>query len=226
MIQITATKDWKTLHVGAIIGLLEVSGVDNTKPSQLLNDKKRAVEEQLREQYRGFSRSDFMSAPVLAEYEKYYKSFEKTYHVQLQIESIVLKNKNLPNVTPLVDSNFVAEVQTIVLTAGHDVSKLQTPVLIDVSREGDVITQMNGSTKPVRPGDMVMRDSGGICCTIIYGQDNRSALSAETSHALYVAYAPPGVAADSVEAQLRGIEENIRLFSSSCKVEQMELIRA
>jgi len=47
--------------------------------------------------------------------------------VQLQVESIVSKGKSLPNVTPLVDANFVAEVETLVLTAGHDVAKLQAP---------------------------------------------------------------------------------------------------
>lgn len=38
-----------------------------------------------------------------------------------------------------------------------------------------------------------MRDTGGVCCTIFYGQDSRSPISAGTTHALYVAYAPAGI---------------------------------
>src|SRR5262245_24144930 len=64
----------------------------------------------------------------MAAYVRYYKRFSKTYHVQLQLESIVLKRKSLPSVSPLVDANFTAEVETLVLTAGHDAQKLERRV--------------------------------------------------------------------------------------------------
>ena len=115
MISIVATDDWKNLHRGGAIGLLEVSGVNNKVASEQLNQRKRETEERLRIKYNGYSRADFLALPVMSDYEKYYKRFDKTYHVQLQIESIVTKGKNLPNVSPLVDSNFVAEVETLVL---------------------------------------------------------------------------------------------------------------
>ena len=162
----------------------------------------------------------------MAAYERYYKRFDKTYHVQLQVESIVLKGKSLPDVSPLVDANFSAEVETLVLTAGHDVQQLQGPVVMDVSRAGDQLTQMNGATKAIRSGDMVMRDDGGICCSILYGQDNRSPISPATTHVLYVAYAPPGVPAELVETQLQQIVANIRLFAPSASVEQLRLLTA
>jgi DNA/RNA-binding domain of Phe-tRNA-synthetase-like protein len=160
----------------------------------------------------------------MAAYKQYYKHFEKTYHVLLQVESIILKEYSLPNVSPLVDANFTAEVETFVLTAGHDASKLRGPVCIDVSREGDQMTQMNGALKAIRAGDMVMRDAGGISCSILYGQDNRSLITVDTSHVLYVAYAPAGVPTECVEAQLRKIEENIRLFSPQAVLKQKRLV--
>src|SRR5262245_2779331 len=162
----------------------------------------------------------------MAAYVRYYKRFSKTYHVQLQLESIVLKGKILPSVTPLVDANFVAEVETLVLTAGHDATKLEGAVSIDVSRDGDQMTQMNGSLTALRPDDMVLRDARGVCCSIIYGQDNRSPISRETAHVLYVAYAPAGVPAASVEAQLQAIEDNVRLVSAAFGVEQRRVLAA
>lgn len=226
MLSISAVDEWRTTHSGAMIGLLELAAVENTLPAPKLDERKREMEVRLRELYRGFTRQDFLSLPVMAHYERYYKRFNKTYHVQLQLESIVLKGKDLPKVCPLVDSNFMAEVETLVLTAGHDVAKLQGPILIDVSREGEHITQMNGTCKAIRAGDMVMRDANGICCSIIYGQDNRSAISLATSRVLYVAYAPAGVPSATVDAQLRRIEENIRLFSPNAVVERRQLLLA
>jgi DNA/RNA-binding domain of Phe-tRNA-synthetase-like protein len=226
MLSISATDDWRNTHPGGIIGLLEISGVENTHVSSSLDERKREKEAYLREQYKGFTRQDFFAFPVMSAYERYYKRFDKTYHVLLQVESIVLKGKNLPNVIPLVDANFIAEVETFVLTAGHDVAKLHEPVSIDVSREGDQMIQMNGVSKFIRAGDMIMRDAEGISCSIIYGQDNRSPISAETSHVLYVAYAPAGVPAEIVDSQLQKIEENVRLFSPNFIVEQHRLIKA
>ncbi len=224
MIPIEATDDWRAVHPGAMIGLLELSGVANPSKSQPLEDRKRKTEAQLRARYQGFSRQDFLSLPVMSAYERYYKRFNKTYHVQLQIESIVLKEKDLPSVSPLVDANFMAEVETLVLTAGHDVAQLHEPIWIDVSREGEQLIQMNGDSKTIRPGDMVMRDGQGISCSILYGQDNRSPISPLTSHVLYVAYAPPGVPVDIIELQLQKIEENVRLFSPLAVVEQHRLL--
>jgi DNA/RNA-binding domain of Phe-tRNA-synthetase-like protein len=223
---ISATDEWRSAHPGAVFGFLELSGVDNSRPSPALDEAKRQVEARLRERYRGFTRQDFLKLPVMAAYERYYRRFEKTYHVLLQVESIVLKGKSLPSVSPLVDANFMAEVETLALTAGHDVARLEGDIVMDVSHPGERMLQMSGTDKALLPGDMVMRDGQGICCSILYGQDNRSPVTPETSAVLYVTYAPPGVESDAVQAQLAQIEANVRLFAPLLTVEQRRFVGA
>ena len=143
MLSITTTADWRSSHPGAIIGLLELTGVANDSSSPALDEQKRSAEAHLRERYHGFTRPDFLVLPVMAAYDRYYNRFDKTYHVLLQVESIVLKGKNLPTVSPLVDANFIAEVETLVLTAGHDVERLVGPIIVDVARPGEQMTQMS-----------------------------------------------------------------------------------
>jgi len=226
MLAISATNDWRAAHQGAIVGVLEVSGLKGTGSPSSMQERKRQLEASLRERYHGFTRRQFLALPVMAEYDRYYRRFNKTYHVQLQLESLVLKGKPLPNVLPAVDANFMAELETLVLTAGHDGDKLVEPLVIDVSRDGEQMTQMRGAPKAIRAGDMIMRDAEGISCSIIYGQDARSPIAAETSHVLYVAYAPAGVSMDAVESQLRRIEDNLRLWSEDVSVEQRRLLTA
>jgi DNA/RNA-binding domain of Phe-tRNA-synthetase-like protein len=125
-----------------------------------------------------------------------------------------------------VDANFASEVETLVLTAGHDVAQLREPVWLDVSGPGEMQTRMNGDLKEILAGDMIMRDAGGVCCSILYGQDHRSAITAATEHVLYVSYAPPGVPPEVVEAHLRNIEANVLLVSPGAIVEQLTLISA
>jgi DNA/RNA-binding domain of Phe-tRNA-synthetase-like protein len=225
MLSVTATDDWHAAHRGGHVGLVEIAGVAQPPRATALDARKQETEARLRERYRAFGRPQFTALPVIAAYGQYYRRFGKTYHVQLQLESIV-KGKALPSVSPLVDANFVAEVETLVLTAGHDVAKLAPPVSIDVSRETDEMVQMNGAVKALYAGDMIMRDAGGVACSIIYGQDNRSPIAPSTTNVLYVAYAPAGVGAAAVEAQLRAIEENVRLFCPVAAIEQRRLVAA
>lgn len=226
MIQISGTPQWQAAHPGAIIGLLELSNVDNSLPCPQLDQRKRQVEARLRQDYAGFIRQDFLILPVMAAYHRYYRRFDKTYHVLLQVESIVNKGKRLPDVSPLVDANFASEVDSLVLTAGHDAAKLETPLVIDVSRAGDEMTTLSGVVKASQAGDMVMRDRLGMCCTILLGQDNRSPLTPQTRHVLYVSYVPPGVSPEIVMAHLQQVEAHVRLFALQAIQEQCRLIIA
>ena len=224
MIRVEATNAWSAAHPGACIGVMELAGVDNRKPSPALDARKREIEQSLRERCKGFSRAQFAALPVMAAYVRYYKRFDKTYHVLQQLESVVLKGKGLPAVSPLVDANFAAELETLVLTAGHDADRLQAPVTIDVSHEGDPITQMNGAIKAVPAGDMIMRDAGGLSCSILYGQDNRSPITPATTRALYISYAAPGVADADVRRHLDAVLAYVRLAAPACSVEQLSTL--
>ena len=224
MLPIFATLAWHTAHPGAVIGLLELSGIHQPETSPLLNQRKRETESRLRQRYLGSTRKDIAAHPVIAAYIRYYKRFSKTYHVLLQAESVALKDKSLPDVCPLVDSAFISEMETFVLTAGHDVDLLQPPILIDVSHEDEQMVQMDGTTKVIRAGDMIMRNAEGISCSILYGQCKRSPITAQTKHVLYVAYAPSGVPKETVQAHLQGIEANIRLFSPEAVLEQISFL--
>ncbi|MEM7734857.1 MAG: phenylalanine--tRNA ligase beta subunit-related protein [Deinococcota bacterium] len=224
--KIKATSEWHTRFPGGHVGVLLVSGVDNRKRTTPLDGHKRELEARLRKQFAGFSRADFLQLEVLAAYRDYYKTFGNTYHVQLHLESITTKNKSLPTVSPLVDANFAAELETLVLTAGHDADLLQEPIHIDASRGDETFIQMNGKTKTLKADDMMMRDAQGVVCSIIYGQDARTPISETTTRALYVAYGPAGVPKDAVRQQLEAITHNIQLVKEDIHVELLEVIAA
>ena len=92
--------------------------------------------------------------------------------------------------------------------------------------ENEFIDQLNGTTKSILAGDMIMRDSDAVSCSIIYGQDDRSPIMRNTTHALYVAYAPPGVLEEQVDNHLLTIEKYIHHFATECIIEQKRLFYA
>jgi DNA/RNA-binding domain of Phe-tRNA-synthetase-like protein len=224
--KIFASEKWKNTFPGAHIGLLLVGGLDNAGPSALLDKRKRALEEEIRHKYAGFSRTDLLRTQILNAYRNYYKRFNKTYHVLLQLETILHKSKSLPNVSPLVDANFAAEIETLLLSAGHDADRLEMPVIVDASTGTEVLQQMSGASKRLKPGDMIMRDADGVVCSVIYGQDSRTPITSKTKRALYVVYAPVGVPASTVAQHLETIRNNISLDTPRMAVELLEVLRA
>jgi hypothetical protein len=65
MLSISATDGWRNAHPGATIGLLELSGIDNTLSSASLDGRKRETETYLRKRYQDFARQDFLALPVM-----------------------------------------------------------------------------------------------------------------------------------------------------------------
>ena len=208
------------------MGVLLVGNVDNTRHPTPLEERKRALAAQLRERYRGLTRADFVELEVLKAYRDYYARFGQTYHLQGQLESVVHKEKALQNVSPLVDANFSAELETLVLSAGHDADSLSAPLTVDATSGGEAFTQLNQAVRALKPDDMMMADAHGVVCTILYGQDKRTAVSPATRRALYVAYAPSGVPGSAVPRHLDLVLENVRLFAPHAEVELRELYAA
>lgn len=226
MLEITPTRRWHERFPGAYVGALLLANVDNSRRTTPLDERKRALEACLRERYRDRTRADLLELAVLNAYRAFYKRFDKTYHVQLQLESVVHKGKSLPSVSPLVDANFAAELETLVLTAGHDADLLRPPLTLDATRGGESFRQLGGSQASLKAGDMMMSDGEGVVCTVLYGQDRRTPISPATRRALYVAYAPPGVPGAAVVRQLDLIVEHVRLFSPEAELEQREVYAA
>lgn len=226
MLTINISETWKKTFPGAHIGTLAVDNVDNSKRPTPLDARKRKVETELRDKYAGFTRADLVALYTMQAYRSYYKKFRKTYHVQLQLESVLHKGKALPNLSPLVDASFMVELETLILTASHDVDTLEGPVSIESSTGTEGFTRMNGSKITLKPDDMIMSDAKGVICTVIYGQDQRTPISVRTRRALYVAYIPAGIEKAMVYDHLKKIKEYVFLFAPHAVVEHIKVYGA
>jgi len=216
-VEIEITQSWRQAFPGAQIGLLLVGGIDNSRSDPAAAEHKRQLETRLRSQYTGYDRSMLVQLEVFKAYKAYYKRFGKSYHVLLQLESL-LGGKSLPSVNPLVDACFAAEMETHLLTASHDAGLLVGKSQIEASQGGEQIIQLGGAVKQVPPADMLMRDEQGVVCTVIYGPDQRTAITPQTQSALYVTYVPPGIPAETVSAHHETIKANVLRFAPQAQI--------
>ena len=224
MFVVSAT--WKKAYPDAFIGVLALKDVVNPRQHPTLDRRKQALEAELRARFAGFDRPSLRALPVLGAYHAYYKRFKKTYHVQLQLESILFKGKTIPRVAALVEAMFMAELDDQILTAGHDLDVLQLPARVDVAAGGETYIGMNGQRRQLTAGDMFIADAAGIMSSVLHGPDQRTRITAATTRALFTAYAPPGIMETIVLAHLQNIRTNVLLFAPEAQAELMAVYGA
>lgn len=213
------TSAWRSAYPTAHAGILVLRSVANPARHPGLQSRKAELEQQLRAEFSGQDRATIASHPVLRAYSDYYRRFKKTYHIQLQLESIVFKGKSIPSVAALVESMFMAEMQDLLLTAGHDLDTLQLPLTLDVATGTEQYTLLRGEQETLKAGDMLIRDQQGVISSIIYGPDQRTQITPETRNVVFTAYAPPGIDEQTVTAHLEHIKDNVTLFAPQAQVE-------
>jgi len=220
------SETWKSTFPGAHAGVLVMRRVVNPAFHPDLTHQKEILEEQLRAQFAGQTRDALEKLPALQVYGAYYKRFKKTYHVQLQLESIIFKGKSIPGVAALVEAMFMAEVKNMLLTAGHDLDVLRLPVRLDVSTGDESYLLLRGQAQQLKPGDMLMADRDGIISSIIYGPDQRTQIRAGTQNVMFTVYAPGGITTQTVTQHLQDIEHYVRLFAPEAQVELLQVFEA
>jgi DNA/RNA-binding domain of Phe-tRNA-synthetase-like protein len=212
-----------TAYPGAHAGVLAMKNVTNPPQCPSLDIQKEALENQIRERFSGQDRSAILALPVIQAYEAYYKPFKKTYHVQLQLESIAFKGKTLPNIAALVEAMFMAEVKNLLLTAGHDLDKVDLPVMMDVAQGDESYTLLRGQEQTLKTGDMFMADRKGVISSIIYGPDLRTPITNATRHAIFTVYAPPGIEISTIEQHLADIRQNVLVVAPEAQIELLQV---
>jgi DNA/RNA-binding domain of Phe-tRNA-synthetase-like protein len=200
--------------------------VANPEHHALLEQRKEELENELRAGFAGQDRAALKELPILQAYEAYYKRFKKTYHVQLQLESVVFKGKSIPRVAALVEAMFMAELKNLLLTAGHDLDALQLPVKLDVAKGQERYLRINGEEEELKAGDMFIADAQGVMSSVLYGPDSRTRIAPATRRVFFSVYAPPGIGPAAVYQHLLDIQSNVVIIAPDAQVEVMQVYAA
>lgn len=215
---LTLTDTWTNAYPNAAIGILAMRNVTNPAACVALEARKVALEAELRERFAGKSRADIKAMSEFQAYAAYYKKFKKTYHVQLQLESVALKGKPIPSVAALVETMFMGELKNFLLTAIHDLDVVKPPISINVADGSESYITMSGETQALKPGDMFIADSEGVLSSIIYGPDARTQVTADTRNVLFTIYAPKGIPVDAVQRHLEDMQDFVWLIAPDAEI--------
>ena len=217
------TSAWKSAFPEAHTGVLVMRDVANPAHHSELEKHKTEIEAGIRSQFSGQDRAAMSSHPILQAYNTYYRRFKKTYHVQLQLESIAWKGKSIPNVSALVEAMFMAEVKNMLLTAGHDLDVLHLPLTLDASKGTESYTLLRGDEQMLKAGDMMISDRMGVVSSIVYGPDQRTQITAGTQNVVFTVYAPPEISEQAVANHLRDIQGYATVIAPQSQVQLLKV---
>jgi len=201
-----------------MIGILIISNINSSGNITALEVHKKNIESNIVKKYGPMTRKELKNLYPIDKYVSYYKNFGYTYHVLPQVESIA-KGKLIPSISPIVTSMFMAEIKNMVLSAGHDLDLIKFPLILDTSSKDESYIGMSGKLISTVENDFIIKDSENIMSSILKGPDKRTAINKNTKNALFAAYAPDGISADTLHDHLNDIELFIKTFSPDAVTE-------
>ena len=211
-------ENWRAAFAGAHVGVLALRGVANPDRHPALEARKAALLDRLRARFAGQDRRAIEALPAIQAYNAYLKPFKKSYHVQLQLESVALKGKPIPSVAALVECMFMAELEDQLLTAGHDLDALALPLRLDAAAGSETYTLMRDAPQQLKAGDMFIADGAGVVSSIVYGPDRRTRLAPTTRNAVFTVYAPAGIDRAAVRVHLDTLRGHVVAIAPEAEV--------
>jgi len=208
-------------YPGTKMGILVMREVSYSGSCE--ESKIAAVMEGLHQKYSHLDRKELKELHPIGAYVAYYKKFGSSYHLLSQLESVLKGKKPLHSESGLLQAMFLSELGGMLLTAGHDLSKLQLPLQLKTANGTEVYQSISDREVTATQGDMILYDQSVTISSILRGPDYGSRITEATTDVLFSIYAPPGIEADYIEKNLRNLENCIRSLSPTAKTELLQV---
>ena len=209
------SNDVNNLYPGVMMGILAMRNVKASAPPDPAFVQKTV--EAIRGKYGHLDRNGLKVQYPISIYAAYYRTFGYSYHVLAQLESILSGKRSLGGATGLLTAMFQTELETMLLTAGHDMDRLTTPLRLMLSTGQETFRSISGKDVHTVENDLMVVSGETVISSILRGPDFGSRITPDTKNVLFTVYAPPGIEIGTVKQALQKLEEMINRISSACE---------
>lgn len=152
-------------------------------------------------------------------YVRFFKKFKKTYPVMMQFESFLLKGRPFPQVNPVTEVPFLAELKTHRLLGTHDADAVRGTLRLFSGTEKAPFTGLRGEEVHTYPNDVCGRDDGGIIFSMISGADDRTCARPESRHVFYPVFGTPELPAEEIARQQELLKRYVLTLAPTARIE-------
>ncbi|OLS25237.1 MAG: Phenylalanine--tRNA ligase beta subunit [Candidatus Heimdallarchaeota archaeon LC_2] len=191
------------------IAIMKVKNIDYQSDETKLKQEKQKIEK-----FIGTNYQDVKNLDVIKSYNQFFKKFGKVYPIQYQIQSII-DGKGLPSTIKVVEAMFMAELQTMFLTAGHDLDKIEGNLKVELTDGDEKYLKINQKDQILKPKDLICSDNRGIISSVLYGPDFRTRITKNTENCLFFSYFPYGQDDANINGHFNSILKYIKIISTT-----------
>lgn len=178
---------------------------------------------EIQHKYGNLDRKELKALYPIQAYTSYYKRFGYSYHVLAQLESVLKGKKILHTEFGLLQAMVLSELESMLLTAGHDLSQLKMPLQLKLASGNETYQSISGKGVTAVGGDLMICDGTSVISSVLRGPDFKSCITESTVDVLFTIYAPPGIETEYMETSLRRLEERIKACSHSSQTKVMQV---
>ncbi len=189
------------------IGIMKVRNIKYQIDDSKFTQEKKNIEALIKANYR-----DVKNLDVIKSYNEFFKKFGKVYPIQYQIQSII-DGIGLPSTIKAVEAMFMSELQTMFLTAGHDLDKIEGKLKVELTKGDEKYLKINQKDQSLKAGDLICKDDNGIISSVLYGPDLRTKITKSTTSCLFFSYFPYGQEDGNIKSHFNLILKYIKLIS-------------
>jgi Uncharacterized conserved protein len=204
-------------------GTMTVGNLTNTVTEDTFQRLKKDEIVKLKAVHEGYERSEFIKTNPAVFYRDYYKKFHKTYHLILQLESILKKDREVPEAGAFVEAMFIAEMKDFILTAGHNLEAVTFPLKLDMAKGGEEFMGISGINQVLTQGDLYLADEMGIISSVLNGPDYRTRIQENTKEVMYFAYGVQGITGQLLQKHLHQIGEYLEVYAPSVEYDTIQI---
>lgn len=209
-----------------IFSLMRADQIEAEPERAAWEDLKQRETRAFRAAWPVYERKTALNDPVLSGYADYFRQYKKTYPVLLQMESVLLKGREIKALTAAVEAMFLAEVKHGLLVAGHDADRLSGELVLDLARGGEILTVISGQERILKADDVFLSSGGHILSSVLEGQDYQTRLTENSASAIYCVYGFGGVGLKRMKDFFRDLESYLKTAWPRADIKAPEIFTA
>ena len=113
-----------------------------------------------------------------------------------------------------IDTHIMAEMVHGILMAIQDLDRFQGLWKLDLARDGETFQGVSGKRILCQEGEIVLRDDGGIVCSLFQGPDFRTKIDSSSKNIVVYVFTAPGILEEQVEKGLQSALEILQEFGN------------
>ncbi len=218
---LTIDEKVRAVYPGAKMGIMVIKDISYSSliPEPMITEFRN----NLYGKYAHLERNELKKLYPVDVYITYYKKFGYNYHLLAQLESVLKGKKSMKSASGLLLAMFLSELDGMLLTAGHDFTKLQLPLQLKIADGTEFYQSISEKEVVTVKNDLILCDSKGPVSSILRGPDYKSRITSSTTEVLFSIYAPPDIDADYIKDNLLKLEKSISTLSLSSRTDLLQV---